>query len=274
MANTGDKGVLIDTTRCIGCRGCQVACKQWNGLPAEKTVFFTGGSYQNPPNLSSRTYTLVTYNEVDHRGKLRFTFAKRQCMHCQDPACASACPVGALARQPNGSVNYDSSKCIGCRYCMLACPWQVPKYEWEKAVPFVRKCTMCVDRQREGGIPACVKTCPSNALEFGAREELLVEARRRIQARPERYVDHIYGEREAGGTGVLYLASVPFAALGFPAVPLHSAALHSDRVMAVLPWWVGGLTASLAGLYWLTNRKQKAEPGGDAPTGPQEGGEA
>lgn len=134
-------------------------------------------------------------------------------MHCDEPACASVCPVGSLHKEANGAVVYDADKCIGCRYCMMACPWSVPSYQWDSPVPFVRKCTMCNDRQQLGKAPACVSGCPTGALQFGRREDLLNEARTRIAKNPDRYVDHIYGEKEAGGTGVMYLSAIPFAEL-------------------------------------------------------------
>jgi formate dehydrogenase iron-sulfur subunit len=250
--------MLIDTTKCMGCRGCQVACKQWNGLEAEKTTFFGGAGYQNPPALSADTFTLITFNEIENdKGDLQWIFAKRGCMHCNEPACASVCPVGALYKTAGGAVTYDGDKCIGCRYCMMACPWGVPSYEWKTPVPFVRKCTMCEDRQADGKAPACVTTCPTNALQFGHRDELLAEAHKRIDAHPDQYVNHVYGEKEAGGTGVLYLASVPFSQLGFPEVSDQKRSVHAERVMNILPWWVVGVGTFLTGTYMLSERKKK-----------------
>lgn len=261
MTNSSERmGMLIDTTKCMGCRGCQVACKQWNGLQAEQTSFFGGPGYQNPPALSADTFTLVTFNESeDPDGELRWTFAKRGCMHCNEPACASVCPVGALQKQPNGAVAYDGDKCIGCRYCMMACAWSAPSYQWDSPTPFVRKCTLCNDRQQLGRAPACVTACPTGALRFGRRDDLLAEARARIDEHPDRYVDHIYGEKEAGGTSVMYLSAIPFAQLGFPEVKPHSLALHGERVMKFLPWWVLGFGAFLTGTYALSARRKRIE---------------
>lgn len=242
------KAILIDTTKCIGCRSCQVSCKEWNDLPGEKTLVPRPGlGLQNPVTVSSKTLTLVTYHEVAEEsapGGLKYVFAKRQCMHCNDPACASACPVAALHKTPEGPVLYDSGKCIGCRYCVWACPFGVPTVEWDSLAPEIRKCTFCYDRitqpapqQRNGkaltpqeterflgieAVPACVKQCPAGALAYGERDTLLGEAKRRIQAAPGKYVDHVYGEHEAGGTSALYLANVPFEKLGFPHVHLES----------------------------------------------------
>jgi Fe-S-cluster-containing dehydrogenase component len=143
-----------------------------------------------------------------------FRFAKTQCLHCVEPACASACPVRALEKRPSGPVAYDRSLCIGCRYCMVACPFGVPKYEYAKAVPYVRKCDFCAALQAKGQAPACTEVCPTGALLFGTREELLEVARTRIYQNPDRYVHRIYGEHEAGGTSWLYIGDVPFESLG------------------------------------------------------------
>lgn len=268
-------GILIDTTKCMGCRGCQVACKQWQGLEAEKTTFFGGAGYQNPPALSADTFTLISFTETEDKDGLHWTFAKRGCMHCDDPACVSVCPVGALTKEANGAVVYDADKCFGCRYCMMACPWSVPRYQWDSPVPFVRKCNLCNDRQQLGKAPACVGGCPTDALQFGRREDLLNEARARIAKNPDRYVDHIYGEKEAGGTGVMYLSAIPFAKLGFPEVAHHKMSQDAERVMMVLPWWVGGLGAVLTGTYALTERRKRiaAELAGKETQVKQAGGE-
>ena len=194
MANA----ILTDLTRCIGCKACVYACKEINGLPKEEA-----------DELNARTWTVV-----ERRGGLN---VRRQCMHCLDPACVSVCPVTALQKHSDGPVVYDEDRCMGCRYCMLACPFKVPKYEWDKALPRVQKCIFCfAERLGQGRQPACTEVCPAQATVFGARDELMRAARQRLQAHPGRYVDHIYGVEEAGGTSVLYLSSVPFEQLGFP----------------------------------------------------------
>ena len=251
------KAMLIDTTRCIGCRSCQVACKQWHELSAEKTLFFNGSGYQNPPNLSEDTYTLVTYTEIEDKDKISWTFVKRQCMHCDEPACVAACLVGALTKSPTGAVVYDKSRCIGCRYCLLACPWEIPKYQWRTPLPYVCKCDLCETRLIAGVLPACAKACPSGAIKFGNKTELLAEAGKRIKMHPDKYINHIYGEKEAGGTSVLYLSAVPFDKLGFPRVPDYPRAFFSDRVMHVLPYWSLCLGIFLSGLYWHSERKTR-----------------
>jgi formate dehydrogenase iron-sulfur subunit len=241
------KTTLVDITKCIGCRACQVACKQWNERPGEDTEFQWDLGFQNPATLSEKTLTLITFHELPDEqapGGLHYLFTMRRCLHCLEPACASACPTTALTRQSDGPVTYDADKCIGCRYCIWACPWGVPTAEWNSLAPKIQKCTHCADRAdqplplaRNGQAltqeeskqfranivePACVKACPADALQFGTRQDILKEARTRISAQPEKYVDHIYGEKEAGGTSVLYLSSVPFDKLGFPDVGTKS----------------------------------------------------
>ena len=281
-------GVLVDTTLCTGCRGCQVACKSENGKQAVNTEFFAGpGGYQNPARLSSDTYSLVTFHEVENgTGDLDWVFARRQCMHCLDPACASACLVGAITSDPNGVVSYDESRCIGCRYCQLVCPFAVPSLEWAKAVALIRKCGFCASRiehaevpdvLNEGHstedvldedkkarhlaaqkVPACVSTCPTGALEFGDRDELLEEARSRIAGSPDRYVPHIYGETEAGGTAWLYLSAVPFSELGFPTnISERAYPSYTSAALGVVAPQILGVGALLGGFYWYTQRRER-----------------
>ena len=233
MANS--KAILIDITKCIGCRNCEQVCKQIHGFPAETEV-----------RLSTTAFTVV-----EERGD---RFVRRMCMHCQDPACASACLVGALQKTANGPVIYDASKCIGCRYCLVACPFNVPKYEWTKLVPFVKKCDMCAARQAQGQPPACVEACPVQASVAGTRDEILDEAQRRILG-DSKYVRHIYGSEEAGGTSVFFISDVPFEKLGFVAapkqpMPVLTASALSDGPTVIL---VGG--ALLSGVYWITQRR-------------------
>jgi formate dehydrogenase iron-sulfur subunit len=248
------KAVLIDTTRCIGCRGCQAACKQWHDLPGETTT--NTGSYQNPSWVSGKTQTMVSFNELEYDGKFSWVFAKRQCMHCEHPGCASACTVGALRKTAAGPVVYDSSICIGCRYCQYACPFDVPAYQWDEVLGLIGKCDFCVDRQAEGLEPACVKACPTEALIFGERDELLAEARRRIAASPTGYINHIYGEHEVGGTSKLYLAGVPFAALGFPALRSEPVSAYTETIMGKTPVIALTVAAGASALYWIIKRRQ------------------
>jgi formate dehydrogenase iron-sulfur subunit len=257
--------VLYDANKCIGCRGCQVACKQWNEndefipAPADGTGVpaINWGSYENPPQLSARTWTRIRFTELDHDGKFYWVFTKLQCMHCEQPACVAACPVGALQKTAEGPVIYDDDKCFGCRYCMVACPFGIPTFEWDKPLPWIRKCTFCIDRLDAGWEPACVKTCPTNALKLGEREELIAEARERIAASPDKYIDHIYGEKEAGGTSWLYLSPVPFEKLGLPTLGSEPVTLDAERAMGAVPPVLLGVAAALSGIYWLVKRRDR-----------------
>ncbi len=234
MART--KAILIDITKCIGCRGCEQACKQIHGFPMD-----------SEPKLSPTALTVI-----EERGD---RFVRRMCMNCQDPACGSACLVGALHKTSLGPVTYDSSKCIGCRYCIVACPFNVPRYEWSKLVPFVKKCDMCYERQAKGEPPACVEACPAQASVVGWRDDILQEAERRIIGDPK-YVQHIYGSEEAGGTSVFFISDVPFEQLGFVTVPLQPMPVLTANALGDVPTvvLVGG--SVLAGLYWISNRRR------------------
>ena len=274
------KTTLVDITKCIGCRACQVACKQWNDRDGEHTEYQDDLGFQNPATLSAKTYTLITYHELPDEnapGGLNYLFTMRRCLHCLEPACASACPTTALNRQPDGPVTYNADKCIGCRYCIWACPWGVPTAEWDSLAPKIQKCTHCADRDdqplplsRNGqalttpesklfretiAVPACVKACPADALRFGEREEMLNEARHRISTQPQKYVDHVYGEKEAGGTSVLYLSSVPFAKLGFPDVDKKPYPAVSKLAIHAVPPAVIALGALLGGTYAFLKRR-------------------
>ncbi|OGT34055.1 MAG: hypothetical protein A2W28_04560 [Gammaproteobacteria bacterium RBG_16_51_14] len=287
---------LFDTTLCIGCRACQVACKAWNEMPPEQTRFNgAGGDCENPEALSSKTYTRITFHEIpDYTGaQARAVFVKRQCMHCLDPACVSACPVAALKtiegdRNNAGAIVYDAEKCMGCRYCMLACPFSVPKFEWDKRVPKIRKCTFCIDRlekeqveaavngitlegdardrfNKSQRIPACVKVCPTGAIIVGEREELIAEGHRRIEAqkgKPDlrQYLDHIYGEKEVGGTSWLYLANVPFDHLGFRTdLGVRPYPAYTNVALGGVPPAVLGVGAVLGGVYWMLQRRTEVK---------------
>ena len=214
--NSDGYGVLVDTTECIGCRKCEYACaraNKLNELPLD--AFEDRTVFDSPRRMNADAFTVVNRYE-DPANPQKPTFVKAQCMHCLKPACASACLVGALRPQPNGAVTYDAWKCMGCRYCMVACPFQVPAYEYDSAfAPRVRKCSLCFERvSQEGKPPACVDMCPPMCLTFAKRTELLGLAREKIEANPGKYFDHIYGEHELGGTSWLYLTSRPVTELG------------------------------------------------------------
>lgn len=255
-------GMLIDVTKCIGCRSCQTACKQWNNLPATKTSF--NPDWTNPPTMTATNWTRVAFHliEDEKTGNVQWRFVKNQCMHCEEPACESACFVHAFVKTPKGPVVYKENLCVGCRYCMLACPFQVPKYEWDKAFPAVRKCRFCYDRLQEGMQPACTSACPTGANKFGTRKELLDEAHKRIAENPDKYVNQVYGEKEYGGTSVLYLSDVPFEQLGFRTdVSQESIPSYTWKVLKWTPYVAVGWTAVLTALYLYTKRRADVEEG-------------
>lgn len=211
----GARAVLVDTTRCVGCRACEAACAEANALPGPQRAG-DPRVFDTQRETGPETFTVV--NRADRLGPDgEFRFAKSQCLHCVEPACVSACPVRALEKLEAGPVVYRANRCIGCRYCMLSCPFGVPKYEYDKAVPYVRKCTFCAERQAAGKPPACTDVCPTGALKFGDRAALLEEARDRVYGSPGRYVRTIYGEREVGGTSWLYIGDIPLEGLGLKA---------------------------------------------------------
>ena len=199
------KAILTDVTRCIGCERCVEACTIQNKLPREISA-----RYKSEDGLSGRRFTSIMRIPGKQSGSFRSV--RRQCMHCEEPSCAAACLVGAFEKTPDGAVVYDDAKCIGCRYCMLACPFMIPRYEYDQPLPYVRKCKMNEDCRVAGGMPACVSACPTGATVFGPRDTLIAEAHRRIEAEPDKYLDYVYGENDFGGTSVIYISDVELSA--------------------------------------------------------------
>ncbi len=261
-------GMLTDLSLCIGCRRCEFACKEANGLPHDAIDSFEDRSvFAQKRRTDADSVTVVNrYRgaEPDATG----VYVKTQCMHCVEPACASACPVAAIRKTPEGPVVYDASVCIGCRYCVMACPFSMPAYTYDKPfAPVVRKCTMCFERvSRNGGVPACAQMCPVEAITFGRRGKLLALARQKLYARPGRYVNHVYGEHEVGGTCWLYLSPRPFEQLGFRTdlgtrpYPELTAGFLSVVPLVVTIW-----PAVLAGAYALTGRRGQPVPADRTP---------
>ncbi len=246
------KAILTDVTKCIGCNRCVEACIKENSL-AE----FAPYRWLAADGLSGQRFTSI----LRHGGY----FVRKQCRHCLEPACVSACPVGALQRTPEGAVIYDGGKCLGCRYCMMACPFGIPRYLWESAVPYVRKCTMCyTTRVSQGRQPACTEACPTQATIFGEREELIEEARRSMAKNPGLYQAGLIGEKDVGGTAVLYLSPVPLDLL-WVGRKLDERPLP-DRtrtaMMAVPPVFVG-MGALMGGLYWIIERRKRLAGSGE-----------
>ncbi|MBE7560260.1 4Fe-4S dicluster domain-containing protein [bacterium] len=238
-------GMLFDVTRCVGCLACEAACDEANGNHPPEDV----------RDLRYDKWTVVRTVEVDGEEK----HVRRMCMHCQDPSCVSVCPVGAFKKTELGPVIYDENRCMGCRYCMMACPYNVPTYEWDNpTTPRVRKCIMCYERVKAGEPTACAAACPAEATVFGKREDLLAEAHKRIAENPELYYPHVFGEHEAGGSSVLFLADKNFAALGLPGnLPEGPLPELTGQVLHRLPNVVVTAGAALMGLWWIIHRRQE-----------------
>ena len=253
-------GVLFDATRCIGCRKCEEGCNKVNELPAPEKPFDDLEVLNQKRRTHAGIYTVVNKYDVDGPQKPP-AFRKIQCNHCLEPACASACFVRAFEKKPSGAVVYDASVCVGCRYCMIACPFEIPTYEYgEPLTPRIQKCTMCHPRIVEGLLPGCVEACPVEALTFGKRKDLLQVARERISKHPERYVDHIYGENEMGGTSWLYISGAPFSQIGMREdLGIVSAPELTHGALSVVPMVVGLWPVLLTGVWAINKRKEKIE---------------
>lgn len=252
-------GILVDTTKCVGCRQCQIACQAKNNLPPLPEKVPAQVTY--PEQLSATTLTHVEFFKTGGTDDAPvFTSIKRQCMHCLEPACASVCPVAAITKTPQGPVVYDADKCMGCRYCMAACPFNIPKFEWDSANPRIVKCTMCADRLAEGKLPACVEACPAGALKFGTRKELVAEAQTRVAANPDGYLPYIYGLTQVGGTSVMYLANVPFDEIGLNMkLPETAVPELTTQVMEKVPAVAVGVALLMGGVAWWRGRKGEAQ---------------
>ena len=238
--------ILTDTTKCIGCEECVAACKKANNLGPDLPARDPSGD-----GLCATRWTSI----VTRPGK---RYVRKQCRHCAEPACASVCPVGALKKTPEGPVTYDGSKCIGCRYCMMACPYGIPRYDWTAAVPYVRKCIMCHPRLVKGGQPACTEACPQKATIFGDRDMLIAEARGRFDTFPDKYIKKIWGETEVGGTSVLYISDIPINFLSWTKdlgeEPLPE---KTWRVLKTVPPLFVGAGAVMGSVYWVIERRMK-----------------
>jgi formate dehydrogenase iron-sulfur subunit len=250
--------ILHDITLCVGCRSCEDACNRVNDLPPPDKPFTDLTVLDTRRRTTTKAFTVVNKYENKEQSKGP-VFYKKQCNHCLEPACASACFVRAFTKTDTGAVVYDSSVCVGCRYCMIACPFEIPTFEYDQALtPRIRKCTMCYPRVIKGLLPGCVEACPMEALSFGKRKDMIQLAQERFRRYPDRYVDHIYGEHEMGGTSWLYVTGTPFKELGMredlgvtPAPQLTAGALSS------VPMIVGLWPVLLAGIYAVSKRKEK-----------------
>ncbi len=239
-------GILTDITKCIGCLKCVGACKQTHHLGEDEPRV-----WQRNDGLSADNWTSIIQKPENH-------YVRKQCRHCVDPACASVCPVGALHKTKIGAVVYDHKKCLGCRYCMMACPFGIPRYDWDKAVPYVEKCILCYDRIEKGEQPACTAICPTEATIFGDRAKLLKIAHNRIKENPGKYIHKVWGEHEVGGTSVLYLSDID---LGFLAFETHlgNKPLPNDTAPAMdsVPFEFVGMGGIMLGLNWIIRRRME-----------------
>jgi formate dehydrogenase iron-sulfur subunit len=253
MATKARIGMLLDVSKCMGCRGCQVACKQWNQLPAEETKF--EGTYQNPPKLSGNTLTLITFKEIDGKtpgGPPRWLFRKEQCHHCGEAACLQVCPTGAIKRSKNGIVFIDQGICAGCKYCVETCPFHVPQANQKTGT--AKKCWMCMDRVSGGLKPACATACPTGAVKFGPRDEMVSIASQRVtELKAEGFADaRAYGasDDELGGLGAMYVLTDKASVFGLPEKPT----LPTRKIISK---WLLGVIPGLAIVFAMWKRLQK-----------------
>lgn len=255
--------MLYDNTICTGCKACMVACSEANGLPPDTVL--SGGLWHMPADLDSKTKNIIKlYQEPSGTG---FAYVKKQCMHCLDPACVTGCPFGALEKNQWGAVTWDASRCIGCRFCEVACPFDVPKFEWDRWNPKIVKCEFCFDqRLKQNREPACTAVCPTGAVIFGKRVDLLARAKERIAASPDKYFEaRVYGEHEAGGTQVLYLSNVAFEKIGLPKLGSTSLGHYATKVTSVIYKWlsvpilVAGVLGAVIKRNWDRHEAERPE---------------
>jgi formate dehydrogenase beta subunit len=264
-----NKAILYDPTRCTGCRGCQVACKQWNQNDKDKgEKTFNFGSYENPPDLSPQTWMKTTFTEIEKNGKVKWLFNRRSCMHCNDAACIMACPNGTVFRNEFGTVSHNKDTCTGCGYCVEACPFDVPRLEGNMIFGFTKmsKCGFCTqpgfNRIIEGWEPACVKTCPTSALIYGNRDELVNHGRDRVNALIAKGSNHayLYGDKELNGLHVMYVLDESPETYGLPANPQVSPVTFAWKgVLQPLGWAAGGLAIVGLALNYLIAREAKVK---------------
>ncbi|NJD38182.1 MAG: hydrogenase 2 operon protein HybA [Geobacter sp.] len=231
--NDEELGMLYDATRCVGCKACMAACKRVNGdynaLAYEQAQFDPDKLWDAPEDLTGSTRTII---KLFKESPKEWSYVKYSCMHCQKPSCVSVCPVAAMVKDKiTGIVDYKKNACIGCRYCQVACAYNIPKFQWDKALPQIVKCDLCKNTfLKSNGTSACADVCPTSAILFGKRKELLTEAKKRLTEHPKQYVNHIYGEHELGGTNHLYLAALPIKTLGLPELQKDAPAEFSEKI--------------------------------------------
>ena len=256
-------GVLVDLSRCVGCRSCEAACNREQKLPAPEKPFndfsvFDEIHHGQKRRTDETRYTIV--NRYDIPGREHPLFRKIQCNHCLEPACLTSCFVNAYTKTPEGAVIYDSSVCVGCRTCMVACPFYIPTFRYSSAFkPRIMKCVFCHDTRLTKGLPpACVEACPQEALTFGRRTDLVAAGKQRIRENPGNYVDHLYGEHEAGGTSWMYLSPAPFEQVGIDTtVPKEPILNYVKDFLSIVSMVLTIWPALFAGFHLLATRKDK-----------------
>ena len=255
-------GMLYDATMCVGCKACMATCKRVNGdygsLSYERAAFDPDGLWDAPQDLSGSTRTLI---KLCKESDSRWSYVKYSCMHCQKPSCVSVCPVSAMTKDKvTGVVDYNKDTCIGCRYCQVACSFTIPKFQWEKTLPQIVKCDLCKNTNlREKGITACAEVCPVGAITFGKRKDLLAIAHERLQDNPGRYIHHVYGEHELGGTNHLYLSALAFDKLGLPTLPDNAPAEFSEKIQHTIYKGFVAPVALYSALCFIALKNQKEQ---------------
>ncbi|HTG01351.1 MAG TPA: 4Fe-4S dicluster domain-containing protein [Nitrospirota bacterium] len=263
-------GVLYDLSMCVGCRSCEKACNEENKLGAPSKPFDDPSVFEEQRRPMVNAYTVVN-RYANPKDPSQPLFRKIQCNHCNEPACATACPVHAYTKNPEGPVTYDVSLCFGCRYCMTACPYYVPAYDYNSALePRISKCTMCYHRVKEGKPTACSEICPTGALTFGKREDLIKLARERMMKNPGKYVEHIFGEHEAGGSSWLYISSVPFETYGFPTDIQKAPLLENTKGFLASVPLVFTIWPALFGMLYSATKHRDSSDEGSGDHGKQE----
>ena len=250
--------ILMDVTKCTGCEKCVNACIEENNLNKYRAEFARANAKEG---LSADKF--LSIKQIDKE-----RYVRKSCMHCLEPSCVSACLVGGLEKLETGQVIYHEDKCIGCRYCMLSCPFNIPRYEWDEPVPYVQKCQMCYDNLRRGELPACVKACPNNAIKFGDREELLRIAHQTIRNNSSKYINHIWGEKELGGTSVIYISDVDLTGESWPARAGFTIPELTEPLIEKTPIIGLGVGTALIGLNWIIRRRNELSGNNDSEENP------